>query len=220
MIGLPVHGLAATWWTASTVSGVCSSVACVTAHSSACCESAEPSRLTTIPDISLLFLKGPLSTGGRFWLKRGAVRNASGPNTLHALNRMIYAPSMRAWGHRRETMPGSDRLRWLGAVFEVNDTESSSGRLDTGRPHACGTPGPPHPALRDLEHDRPGHGGRHDLGGRGQVANVGPVELHSIGIGLARQSSGRRMRAGRQLGVAAARDHAAVVRKLRSGPAA
>src|SRR5271170_3677500 len=53
MIGLPVHALAATRCTARTVSGACSSAACVAAHSSACCDSAEPLTLTTIPGTSL-----------------------------------------------------------------------------------------------------------------------------------------------------------------------
>lgn len=69
------------------------------------------------------------------------------------------------------------------------------------------TPGAQHawpatPTPRDLEHDHPSYGAHHDLGRRGQVANVGHVELHSIGVhvdDVALYSSGRRMRARRQM---------------------
>src|SRR5271170_3484272 len=95
MIGLPVHALAATRCTARTVSGACSSAACATAHSSACCDSAEPSTLTTIPGT---FLPAPSARAALdeqpLSGERRTGRSTFDPYELHALNRTIHAASM------------------------------------------------------------------------------------------------------------------------------
>src|ERR1700691_4547802 len=97
MIGLPVQALAATWWTVRTVSGACSSAACVIAHSSACCESAEPSALTTIPGIALPAPSARAVLGGQpLLVQRREAASAFGPNSLHAVNHPVHAPPMRA----------------------------------------------------------------------------------------------------------------------------
>src|SRR5271156_5457719 len=95
MIGLVVHALAATRCTAKTVSGACSSAACVTAHSSACCDSAEPSTLTTIPGTCLPAPSATAALDGQpLSAQRRTGRSTFGPYTFHALNRTIQAASM------------------------------------------------------------------------------------------------------------------------------
>src|ERR1700722_13855329 len=99
MIGLPVHALVATRWTARTVSGACSSAACVAAQASACCEAAELSTLTTIPGICLPAPSARAAIDGQpLSVKRRTGRSAFGPCALHALNRPIHAPLMRVLG--------------------------------------------------------------------------------------------------------------------------
>src|SRR5260370_37541391 len=106
MIGLPVHGLAATRCTARTVSGACSSAACVTAHSSACCDSAEPSTLTTIPGTWLPAPSARAALDGQpLSAKRRAGRRTFDLYQLHALNRTSRGASMHEHPDRTRAIP-------------------------------------------------------------------------------------------------------------------